>query len=231
MNIENFIIEVNKLGITVSNSQMDMLDKYYELLIEWNKKINLTAITNKEDVYLKHFYDSLTIVRDVSLNTTDSLCDIGTGAGFPGIILKIFYPELKITLVDALNKRIKFLNIVIQELGLKNIECIHARAEEFALKNREKYDIVVARAVASMNILLEYSLPMVKLHGYFIAMKGSKYEDASVALSVLGGKIVCDDHFALPYEESQRAIIKVEKIKKTGMKYPRKFVEIKKKSL
>lgn len=231
MNRETFISEVMNLGIMVTDKQMDMLERYYELLIEWNEKINLTAITIKEDVYLKHFYDSLTIVRDVSLDLVDNLCDIGTGAGFPGIVLKIFYPKLNITLVDALNKRINFLNTVIQELSLNNIICVHARAEEFALNNREKYDIVVARAVASMNILLEYSLPMVKINGYFIAMKGNKDEDATNALMVLGGKIIKCDRFTLPYEESQRMIIKVEKIKSTNEKYPRKFAEMKKRPL
>ena len=231
MNREIFISELKKLGIMPTEAQLNMLDRFYELLIEWNEKINLTAITARDDVYLKHFYDSLTIVRDVSLEEVDNLCDIGTGAGFPGIILKIFYPNLKITLVDALNKRINFLNTVILELGLVDIVCVHARAEEFALKNREKYDIVVARAVASMNVLLEYSLPMVKIHGYFIAMKGSKDEDATKALSILGGKVVLTDRFILPYEESQRTVIKVEKIKRTDDKYPRKFAEIKKKPL
>ncbi len=231
MNRETFISEVMNLGIMVTDKQMDMLERYYELLIEWNEKINLTAITIKEDVYLKHFYDSLTIVRDVSLDLVDNLCDIGTGAGFPGIVLKIFYPKLNITLVDALNKRINFLNTVIQELSLNNIICVHARAEEFALNNREKYDIVVARAVASMNILLEYSLPMVKINGYFIAMKGNKDEDATNALMVLGGKIIKCDRFTLPYEESQRMIIKVEKIKSTNEKYPGKFAEMKKRPL
>ena len=231
MNRETFISEIRKLGIVVTDVQMDMLDRYYELLIEWNEKINLTAITVKEDVYLKHFYDSLTVVRDVSLDTVDNLCDIGTGAGFPGIVLKIFYPKLKITLVDALSKRINFLNTVIQDLGLVDIVCVHARAEEFALKNREKYDIAIARAVASLNVLLEYSLPMVKVHGYFIAMKGSKDDDATRALSILGGNVILTDRFVLPCEESQRMIIKVEKIKITDDKYPRKFAEIKKKPL
>ena len=155
MNINNFIDYLEKLGIKYTNCQLNQLEMYYEILIEYNKVMNLTGITNKEDVYLKHFYDSLTISKIIDLNNYNSLCDIGTGAGFPGIVLKIFYPNLKVTLIDSLNKRINFLNDVIQKLKLTNIEAIHCRIEEYAKINREKYDIVTARAVAPLNILLK----------------------------------------------------------------------------
>ena len=231
MDILEFKDALLDLGIEVTPIALERLDKYYELLIEWNEKINLTAITLKKQVYLKHFYDSLTLVKCLNLNSDISLCDLGTGAGFPGVVLKIFFPDLKLTLVDALNKRIKFLSDVVSKLGLKDVCLVHARAEEFALKNRDCFDVVTARAVASLPILLEYSLPMVKLHGYFIAMKGDKEEDAFNALSILGGEIVQTEKFILPYEESKRMIIKVKKIKNSPTKYPRKFSEIKKKPL
>ena len=156
----------------------------------------------------------------------------GTGAGFPGMVLKIMYPELNITLVDSLNKRIEFLKIVIKELGLNKIEAIHARAEEYAIKNREKFDIVTARAVASLNVLLEYSIPLVKVGGHFIAMKGKmEEEDFSNGLKLLSSKIELVDNFVLPVENSVRTLIKVKKEAKTSSKYPRKFAEIKKKPL
>ena len=158
MDKELFILETNKLGIDLTNEMFEKLEKYYELLVEWNEKINLTTITDKKEVFLKHFYDSLTLCKVINLNEVDSLCDIGTGAGFPGIVLKICFPHLKLTLVDALNKRINFLKLVCEELKLNNVECIHARAEEYALKNRDKFDVVTARAVASLPILLEYSI-------------------------------------------------------------------------
>ena len=201
MNNTDFIKAVAELGITVTQEHINFLEKYYKLLVEWNEKINLTAITDHDEVYLKHFYDSLTLSRVVDLKNEQSLCDIGTGAGFPGIVLKIFFPHLKLTLVDALNKRIKFLEIVVKELDLKQVFLIHARAEEYALKNKEKFDIVTARAVASLNILLEYSLPLVKVNKYFIAMKGKEDLDQSKnALLLLNGKVLKNCEFLLPVE-------------------------------
>ena len=167
MNQSKFIIEVEKLGIEVTDEKLKKLERYYELLIEYNKVMNLTGITKKEDVYLKHFYDSLTLVKVIDLNSIDSLCDLGSGAGFPGIVLKIFYPNLKITLIDSLNKRINFLNIVINELDLKDITAIHTRIEDYAKINKEKYDVVTARAVAQTNILLELGINLVKIGKYF----------------------------------------------------------------
>lgn len=232
MTRDEFILEVKKLGISVSDSQLLLLDRYYELLISFNEKINLTAITKREDVFLKHFYDSLTLCRVIDFNGVSSLCDVGTGAGFPGIVIKIFFPHLKLTLVDALNKRIKFLETVCLELGLSSVTLVHARAEEYALKNREMFDVVTARAVAALPVLLEYCLPLVKVSSYFVSMKGVEdVSTSSSALNVLGGKIECVDEFVLPYEESSRMLIKVRKEKKTSNKYPRRFAEIKKRPL
>lgn len=231
MDKDKFILEVSKLGINLTDEMLLKLEKYYELLIEWNEKINLTAITEKKDVYLKHFYDSLTLTRVIDLNKEETLCDIGTGAGFPGIVLKIVFPHLKVTLVDALNKRVNFLKLVCEDLNLDNVECIHARAEEYALKNREKFDVVTARAVASLNILLEYTIPLVKVSKYFIALKGNEEGNNTKALEVLKSQIVKIDKFLLPVENSNRTIIKIQKLEKTLAKYPRRYAEIKKRPL
>ncbi len=232
MDLKQFILEVNKLGIEVNEEQLEKLEKYYDLLISYNEKMNLTAITDKKEVYLKHFYDSLTLLKVVDLTNEESLCDVGTGAGFPGIVLKIFYPHIKLTLVDSLNKRINFLKDVVSILNLDNVICVHARAEEYAKVNREKFDIVTARAVASLNVLLEYCIPMVKKNKYFVAMKG--HEDINLyenSLKILDSRIVNVNEFLLPIENSQRTIIKIEKLNYTNKKYPRKFSEIKKKPL
>ena len=234
MNKEQFIEEIKKLNIDCNEYKLKMLDKYYHLLVEWNKKMNLTTILDEEQVYLKHFYDSITLDKIINLKEQDSLCDIGTGAGFPGLVLKIVFPNLKVTLVDSLNKRIIFLNEVIKELKLSNIEVYHDRAEDFARENIEKFDIVTARAVAHLSVLLEYSIPMVKINKYFIAMKANietEIEESSNALEKLDAKIVEIEKFKLPLEESNRTIIKVEKLRKTNKKFPRKNSEIKKKRL
>lgn len=232
MNIDEFKLEVSKLGINVTSLELDKLEKYYDLLVEWNEKINLTAITLKKDVYLKHFYDSLTINKIIDLSEIDTLCDLGTGAGFPGIVLKIFFPQLKLTLVDALNKRIKFLEIVVNELSLDNVTLVHARAEEYGKENRECFDVVTARALSSFPILLEYGIPLLKINGHLIAMRGLNDSDEGInALNVLNSKINKIIEFKLPYENSQRTLIDVVKLDKTSMKYPRKFVEIKKNNL
>ena len=232
MEIELFIIEVKKLGIEIDDQKLRNLAKYYDLLINWNEKINLTAITDRSSVYLKHFYDSLTITKVIDLNKINSLCDIGTGAGFPGIVLKIFYPHIKLTLVDSLNKRIIFLKEVIKELNLKEVEAIHMRAEEYARSNREKFDMVTARAVASFNVLLEYSIPIVKTNKYFVAMRGKDdIFDSSKELNLLNSGIIKTSKFKLPIEKSERTILLVQKNEKTSIKYPRKYSEIKKKPL
>lgn len=226
MNQDKFILELSKLNINITPLQLQQLERYYELLIEYNKVMNLTGITDKEEVYLKHFYDSLTITKVIDLNNYETLCDVGTGAGFPGLVIKILYPHLKVTLLDSLNKRLNFLNIVIKELNLKDIITVHTRVEEY----HKKFDVTVARAVAPLNILLEYCIPITKVNGYFIAMKG-KNEEANNALLKLNSEIIATNSFLLPIENSNRTIIKIKKIKETDKKYPRKYSEIKKNPL
>ena len=233
MTKEEFINELKKIGINPSKDQLNQLERFYQLLIEWNEKINLTRITAKEDVYLKHFYDSLTITKVINLNSNITLCDIGTGAGFPGLVLKIIFPNLKITLVDCLNKRINFLNTVIKELNLENIKTIHARIEDYGKINRELFDIVTARAVAPLNILLEYSIPLVKTNGYFIPLKGNleKENNYQNALKVLKCTIIKKEIFNLPKENSHREILLIKKNNKTNKLFPRINSKIKNNSL
>ena len=168
MNNNEFIESIKSLGINPTDKQLTDLEKYYNMLIEWNNKINLTRITNKEDAYLKHFYDSLTVVRIQKLEEINNICDVGTGAGIPGIILKIFYPHLKLTLIDSKEKKLKFIDEVIKELKLKDTKTVHTRAEEY----KEKYDLVVSRAVANIETLLKYTMHLLNKDGKLIAMKG-----------------------------------------------------------
>lgn len=232
MNIEEFKIEVKKLGIEVTDEEISKLEKYADLLKEWNEKINLTAITEKEQVFLKHFYDSLTLVKIINLDKVDNLCDLGTGAGFPGLVLKIFFPQLKLTLVDALNKRINFLDIVVKKLNLENVTLVHSRAEEYGKDHRECFDVVTARALSSFPILLEYSASLLKTHGHLIAMRGLDDSfDGINALKVLNLKINNVLEFKLPFEESNRTLVDVVKVDKTPQKFPRRYAEIKKKIL
>jgi len=233
MTQNEFIKALNYINVILTQNQLDQLNKYYELLVEYNKVMNLTGITEKEEVYLKHFYDSLTIIKIIDLNNIDSLCDIGTGAGFPGLVLKIVFPNLKITLLDSLNKRIEFLKIVINELGLKDIEVIHTRAEEYALNNRNKFDVTTARAVAHTSILLEYAVPLTKIGGYFIPLKANmetEINEIDNAINELNVELIKKQEFKLPIEESNRTILLFKKIK-DNKKYPRKYSEIKKKRL
>lgn len=233
MNKELFINELKKINISLTDTMLEQLDTYYELLVSENKKYNLTAITDEEQVYLKHFYDSLTLSKSIELNN-QSLCDIGTGAGFPGMVLKIAFPNLNVTLVDATEKKCKFLKMVIDKLNLKGIEVINARAEEYSKEKREIYDIVTSRAVAPLKHLLEYSIPLVKVDGTYIAMKSDieteliGIENYENKLSLYNRKIL---KFTLPVEESTRTLISFNKSKKTNMIYPRRYNEIKKKSL
>lgn len=233
MNKELFITEVSKLNITLTDTMINQLEQYYEILVNENSKYNLTAITDKESVYLKHFYDSITLSKIIDLNT-QSLCDIGTGAGFPGMVLKIVFPNLKVTLVDATLKKCNFLQMVIDKLNLSDIEVINARAEVYSKTTREKYDIVTSRAVAPLKHLLEYSIPLVKVNGSYIAMKSdltkeidniSNYEKK---LSLHNKKILT---FTLPIEESTRTLISYTKKEKTNLIYPRRYNEIKKKDI
>lgn len=168
MNNNEFIESIKELGINPTNKQLEDLEKYYNMLIEWNNKINLTRIIDKEDAYLKHFYDSLTVVRIQKLEEINTICDVGTGAGIPGIILKIFYPHLKLTLIDSKEKKLKFIDEVIKELDLKDTKTIHTRAEEY----KEKYDLVASRAVANIETLLKYTMHLLNKDGKLIAMKG-----------------------------------------------------------
>ncbi len=234
MTEEMFLHEIEKLGLSLTEIQMHQFEKYYELLITWNERINLTAITEKKEVYLKHFYDSATLVKAIDFLKEETLCDVGSGAGFPGIVLKILFPNLKITLVDSLNKRINFLKEVIKELDLKEIKAVHARAEEFSRLHREEFDIVTARAVAQLNVLLEYTIPMVKVGKYFIAMKGNisqEIVESKHACKELDSKIIEEISFPLPVDFANRTLLLIQKEKQTKKIYPRKFSEIKKKPL
>ena len=232
MNIDEFKGEVKKLGVDVDDIKLCLLERYYELLVEWNEKMNLTAIIEKKDVYLKHFYDSLTICKVIDLKCEDTFCDIGTGAGFPGIVIKIFFPHLKMTLIDSLNKRINFLSFVCDELSLSDVTLVHGRAEEFARENRNSFDVVTARAVSSFNVLLEYSMPIVKDGKFFVAMRGNDdSETGTNALKLLNSIIIKKECFNLPHENSSRSVILVKKVGSISLKYPRKFSEIKKNPL
>ena len=233
MTINDFIEELKKININPTTKQLEQLEKYYEMLIEYNKVMNLTGITEKDQVYLKHFYDSLTILKVIDLNNYNSFCDMGTGAGFPGMVIKIFFPNLYVTLIDSLNKRINFLNDVIKELKLDNIEAIHARLEEYGITNREKFDVVTSRAVAKINILLEYASPILKVGGKFICMKGNmdnevNYQNAMKKLNIEEENNI---KFLLPFEQSDRTIIMFNKIGTTNKLFPRKYNEIIKKPL
>ncbi len=230
MNIEEFkkimIFYGEKIDIKFTEEQLNQFYEYMNLLLEWNEKINLTAITDPNEVILKHFIDSLTINKYIKENST--LADVGTGAGFPGIPLKILRPDLKITLVDSLNKRINFLNEVINKLNLVNIETVHSRIEDFGKdkKYRESFDFVTARAVANLAVLSEYLLPIAKVGGQCVCMKGSSVEEelsnGKNAIKVLGGKIKIIDEFVLPDSDMSRNVIIIDKIKNTPNKYPRK---------
>lgn len=232
MNKELFLEELKKHGILLTPKQEQDLETYYKLLISYNNNVNLTAITKEEDVYLKHFYDSLTLFKGIDLKENLKICDLGTGAGFPGLVLKIVFPNLSITLVDSLEKRIKFLDLVIKELELKNIKTVHSRIEEF--KEIEAFDVVVSRAVAKINILLELGCKLPKVNGLFVFMKGNVLDElksAKNALKVLNYSLEKIINFKLPIEESERNIVILKHTSPTSNKYPRQFSIIKKKPL
>lgn len=234
MAIAEFKRELEALGIEVKEEQLKQLEIYLQLLIEWNQKINLTAIVEPEQIYLKHFYDSLTLNKIISLEKQSHLCDIGTGAGFPGIVIKIFFPHIQVTLVDSLQKRITFLKLVIETLGLEKIEAVHARAEEFAKNNKEQYDLVTARAVAHLSLLLEYGIPMVQVGKYLIAMKGNaleELEESKQAQKILSCRLLNKVEFELPNHAGNRTLLLFQKVDQTNAKYPRKYSEIKKNRL
>lgn len=216
------------IGISLSEKQTAQFIKYYEILVEWNSFMNLTGITEYEEVVQKHFVDSLALSKALDVSKAETLIDIGTGAGFPGIPLKIAYPHLKVTLLDSLQKRIKFLNEVVDQLGLKEVETIHGRAEDFAKPSmkRESYDLCVSRAVANLASLSEYCLPYVKVGGYFVPYKSGKVDEELIeskkAIFLLGGKVEKEVKFMLPDSDITRSLIKIKKISATPKKYPRK---------
>ena len=218
MNIEEFINEIKKLGIDVTGEQLEKLEIYCNFLLEYNSHTNLTAIKNKEEVYLKHFYDSLTLVKSIDLTSIENLLDIGTGAGFPGMVLKIFFPNLQIYLVDSNNKKIKFLNELKDKLNVDKVEVINDRIENITSRFINSIDVVTARAVTNLPVLVELALPLVKVNKYFIAMKGNaqeELENSEYAITYLGGKIEDVKEFDLPHDAGKRTLISIQKIKKS----------------
>lgn len=228
MENNRFDEELKTLGIILTERQKEQFDRYYELLIEWNRVMNLTGITEYDEVCLKHFTDSLSIVRIKDMDTVGSMIDIGTGAGFPGIPVKIAFPHIEIVLLDSLNKRLKFLNQVIEELNLENITTLHGRAEDHARKAeyREQFDLCVSRAVANLSTLSEYCIPFVKKNGSFISYKSGDSDEeirqAEKAIGILGGEIRQIDKFTLPGSDMGRALVEIRKNKNTPKRYPRK---------
>ena len=222
------IDEMHKLGLSLTEQQSEQLYEYYRLLVEWNSFMNLTGITEFSEVVQKHFVDSLSIVKVKNMNDVDNLIDVGTGAGFPGLPLKIVFPHLKVTLLDSLNKRIDFLNAVIEKTGLTGIETIHGRAEDFAKPGlkREIYDLCVSRAVANLATLSEYCLPYVKIGGEFIPYKSGEVadelQDAKSAVFLLGGKVESCENFDLPGSDIHRSLVRIKKVGGCPKKYPRK---------
>ncbi|WP_058309191.1 16S rRNA (guanine(527)-N(7))-methyltransferase RsmG [Gracilibacillus massiliensis] len=228
MNLQSFQAYLKKEGFTLSDQQLQQFDTYFHTLVEWNEKMNLTAITEREEVYAKHFFDSLTAAFYFDFSNELHVCDVGAGAGFPSIPLKILFPNLKVTIVDSLKKRITFLNHLASELELEGVSFYHDRAELFGIndKFRHKFDVVLARAVARTSVLSELCLPLLRTNGTFIAMKGSNIEeelnDAEDAIELLGGKINKVEHFILPENNGERNILIIDKKRKTPKKFPRK---------
>lgn len=227
-NTTQFVKDLGELGITLPDSRIEQFLTYYEMLTEWNQVMNLTAITEYEDVMKKHFVDSVSLIKAYDVTKPASVIDIGTGAGFPGLALKIAYPNMEITLLDSLNKRIQFLDAVIERLQLNGISTIHGRAEDFARpdKLREKFDLCVSRAVANLSTLSEYCLPFVKENGYFISYKSEKIseelESAGRAIPLLGGRVERQVEFQLPDSDIYRNLFVIKKVGITPKKYPRK---------
>lgn len=232
MDIKQQLIEGAKvLNVELTDKQADQLMRYKELLVEWNEKMNLTAITEDMEVITKHFLDCLTVQSSIDLAQVKSLVDVGTGAGFPGLVLKIAFPNVHITLIDSLNKRLKFLQHVIDELGLTGIECVHGRAEDLGKNKayREQFEVCASRAVANLAVLSEYTLPFVKKGGYLIALKGQKldeeFAEGEKAITILGGTIDKLVDVVVPYTDLNHRIAKIKKVKETPKKYPRKAGE------
>lgn len=226
----NFKEEVSKYNINLNDSMLNKLEGYFSFLVDYNTHTNLTAITEKQEVYIKHFLDSMLLLSSYDVKNK-TLCDVGAGAGFPSVPCAIVEDSLSVDIVDSLNKRINFLNELISKIELNNVKAHHSRAEEWALTKRESYDIVSARAVARLDMLAELCMPLVKVGGVFIAMKSKDYEEelkeAKKAIETLGGKVLEIKHFDLPYSYGERNIIIIKKVKECPKKYPRAFAKIK----
>ncbi len=233
MNEQEFMSEVKKINLNLTNEILEKLRIYNDFLLEYNKHTNLTAIKTREDVYLKHFYDSLTLTKIIKLES-QTLLDVGTGAGFPGLVLAIIFPNLQVTLLDSNNKKTTFLTLCIEKLNLKNVKVIHSRIEEYVKTHREYFDIVTSRAVAELRILIELNIPALKVGGCFIAMKGNIEEEswkASNAIKKLNSKVEEIKEFELPFKSGHRSLIKMQKKTTTNPIYPRNYDKIKKKPL
>ncbi len=233
MNKDIFLEEITKLGIKYNDTKLELLENYYNLLIDYNKHTNITRIVEKEDAYLKHFYDSLTIVKVIDLNNVTNLLDIGSGAGLPGIVLKMFYPHLSVTLLDSNNKKTKFLSLVNEKLKL-NITIVNDRAENYVKKTINSFELVTARAVANLRILTEISIPFIKENGYFIAMKANINEElieAKQTIDVLSLTLEEKEIFNLYNNSGERTLLKFKKTKKSNLKDIRSYDKILKKSL
>lgn len=227
-NTEQFLKDLKSFDISLSDEQVEQFLRYYEMLVQWNEIMNLTAITDFADVMKKHFVDSLSLVRICDLTRSLSLIDVGTGAGFPGLVLKIAFPDLKVTLLDSLNKRIHFLDEVINKLGINGVKTVHGRAEDYAKqgKLRESFDLCVSRAVANLSTLSEYCLPFIKVNGFFISYKSERVSEelanAEHAISILGGMMENQVELMLPDSDIYRNLVMIRKIQSTSLKYPRK---------
>lgn len=233
MTEKEFILEVNKLNILINDEKLSKLKILYEELIKYNSHTNLTRIISLEDVYLKHYYDSLTICKAIDLNKVNNLIDVGTGAGFPGIVLKIFFPDLSVTLLDSNQKKVEWLKFICDKLGL-NVHIIKNRIENYAEENLNSFDIVTSRAVANLRVLSELSLPLVKLNGYFIPLKGSiekELEDSKNTIELMGGEIIDIVNFDLPDNKGKRSVLKITKKRNTYIKEIRTYDKIVKKPL
>ncbi len=226
----NFKEEVSKYNINLNDSMLNKLEGYFSFLVDYNTHTNLTAITEKSEVYIKHFLDSMLLLSSFNVKGK-TLCDVGAGAGFPSVPCAIVEDTLSVDIVDSLNKRINFLNELVSKIELNNVKAYHSRAEDWALTKRESYDIVSARAVARLNMLAELCMPLVKVGGVFIAMKSKDYEEelkeARSAIKTLGGEVLEVKHFDLPYEYGERNIIIIKKVRECPKKYPRAFAKIK----
>lgn len=236
MKIDEFISEIEKLNIDFDEKKLDLLKKYADFLLEYNKKVNLTAIRDIEGVYLKHFFDSILVVNNTSINFNDinNLIDVGTGAGFPGVVIKIFFPHISVTLLDSNGKKTTFLEKLVNYLNLEGVTIINDRAENFVKNNRQKFDVSIARAVSELRIISELCIPLTKVNGYFIALKSNYDEELKTATStieILGSKIETIREFELPKENSKRSVICIRVDSIINEKYPRPYDQIIKKPL